>query len=566
MVKKCEYCGRVNSGKNVKKYCSEGHIVPCVICGTMMELSYDRFCSYIRKESAMTCKPECKALLRKQSCLEKYGVEAPAQAEQFKEKAKQTNLERYGVENAMQSADIRDRLQQSMVDKYGVANSMQLESAREKSRQTNLLNHGVEYAPQSAQAKAKTKQTSLERYGVDNIMKSDEGKERLKRGMIDKYGVNHNMKVDSIRQKVKDTLLFRYGAEYLSQVEAFKQKVKETMLARYGVDNAMKFEEFKQKAYQTNIERYGATCIFLSEHSPLREYQKLRKSNVAFAQFLNSIGITEFEQEFVVDGFFYDFKIGNILVEINDSMSHNSTENNPYTPKHWNALKPKDYHLIKSQTAEKYGYQVMHIWDWDDIGKLALLLFEKQHILYARNLKIKEVSSDDTKEFLVQHHLQASCQNQIIRLGLYEKDELIQLMTFGAARYNKNFEYELLRLCTLDNMLVVGGAEKLFRYFVKNYSPSSIISYCDKSKFRGDVYTRLGMCSSSDYTVSKHWYNIMTHDHITDNLLRQRGFDQLLGKEYGEYGKGTSNEDLMRQAGYIEIYDAGQQVFTWLVA
>lgn len=39
---------------------------------------------------------------------------------------------------------------------------------------------------------------------------------------------------------------------------------------------------------------------------------------------------------------------------------------------------------------------------------------------------------------------------------------------------------------------VIGGASKLFSYFIKNYSPSSIISYCNLSKMSGNVYEKLG--------------------------------------------------------------------------
>ena len=49
-----------------------------------------------------------------------------------------------------------------------------------------------------------------------------------------------------------------------------------------------------------------------------------------------------------------------------------------------------------------------------------------------------------------------------------------------------------------------------------------------------------------------------TQKHITDNLLRQRDFDQLLGKEYWCYGKGTFNEELMKEHGFVEVYDVGQ--------
>lgn len=83
-------------------------------------------------------------------------------------------------------------------------------------------------------------------------------------------------------------------------------------------------------------------------------------------------------------------------------------------------------------------------------------------------------------------------------------------MTFGVARYNKKYEYELLRYCASHN--VVGGVEMLFKYFVDNYKPSSIVSYCDTSKFSG---------------------------------------------------KGTSNEELILNRGYLPIYDCGQATYVW---
>ena len=51
-----------------------------------------------------------------------------------------------------------------------------------------------------------------------------------------------------------------------------------------------------------------------------------------------------------------------------------------------------------------------------------------------------------------------------------------------------------------------------------------------------------------------------TKIHITDNLLRQRGYDQLFGTSYG---KGTSNRQLMLENNFIEIYDAGQSIYIY---
>ena len=130
-------------------------------------------------------------------------------------------------------------------------------------------------------------------------------------------------------------------------------------------------------------------------------------------------------------------------------------------------------------------------------------------------------------------------------------------MTFGKPRYNKKYEIELLRYVSIKK--VVGGSERLFKYYINNYNPSSIISYCDLSKFTGSVYEKLGF-KYDGYSIGKHWYNVRTKNHITDNLLRQRGVDQLL---HTNYGKGTSNEQLMIENGFVEIFDAGQARYIW---
>lgn len=133
-------------------------------------------------------------------------------------------------------------------------------------------------------------------------------------------------------------------------------------------------------------------------------------------------------------------------------------------------------------------------------------------------------------------------------------------MTFGKPRYNKKYEYELLRYCTINN--VIGGAKKLFSYFIKLYNPESVVSYCDKSKFSGQVYIDLGFILKLDGQPMKHWYNPKEKvSHITDNLLRQRGFDQIFNTNFG---KGTSNEQLIIDKGYLPIYDCGQNTYVWV--
>lgn len=209
------------------------------------------------------------------------------------------------------------------------------------------------------------------------------------------------------------------------------------------------------------------------------------------------------------------------------------------------------------------GYHCIHIFDWDDEVKIIQELLLPKPKIYARNTTICSISKSEAKEFLLQHHLQGSCNGQSILLGLRDKyGNLVSLMSFGKPRYNKNYEYELLRYCS--SMQVVGGAEKLFKYFLKTYKPKSIISYCDKSKFSGNVYKTLGFTLKEKGKPSCHWYSDNKSEkmqHITDNTLRRYGYDILFNEHYG---KGTSNEELIIKRGYVPIYDCGQDTYVYL--
>lgn len=314
------------------------------------------------------------------------------------------------------------------------------------------------------------------------------------------------------------------------------QTSQQTLIARYGVDNAYK----------------------------LASYTSSSQPNKLFAQQLTSAGIDFKSEVYLANselsqrGFRYDFQVEDILIEIDPWPFHNTT----FSPIAGQSLVSKEYHSQKTRVATSQGYRCIHVFDWDNVP-LLLLHLQSKCLIAARRCTIEKVSKEDADAFLNQYHLQGTCRSQTIRLGLYLNGQLIQLMTFGKPRYNKKYQWELLRLCTRPGYAILGGSERLFSHFKKQYHPTTMISYCDLSKFEGTVYEKLGMTLLRQAAPSKHWYNPKTKQHITDNLLRQRGFDQLLGGQFGCFGKGTSNEELMRQHGFVEIYDCGQASFEW---
>lgn len=402
----------------------------------------------------------------------------------------------------------------------------------EKSRKTLKERYGITNPGQSEEFRDKAKKTTLERYGTEYYSSSKEGKDRRKTTIQQKYGVESIFQSPSVIEKIKETKTQKYGINYNSNSEILLRE-RETNLQKYGVPYYCMSSDC----------RYAGN----NDSGP----------NKIFSEILNNYNIA-YEREFRLDLKSYDFKVGDILIEIDPSASHNST----YPYRNGDPLQ-KTYHINKSILAEQHQYKCIHIFDWDDLELVVKTILLPKRKLYARKCEIRQVEPSDATEFLKNNHLQGSCLNQTVRLGLYYQDQLVQLMTFGKPRYNKNYEYELLRLCSKSGYIIIGGAQKLFKHFLRLYNPKSIISYCDRSKFLGSIYEQLNFKVISDRVISKHWYNSQKDIHITDNLLRQRGFDQLLGSKFGCYGKGTSNEELMLKHKFVEIYDAGQSTYVW---
>jgi hypothetical protein len=54
-------------------------------------------------------------------------------------------------------------------------------------------------------------------------------------------------------------------------------------------------------------------------------------------------------------------------------------------------------------------------------------------------------------------------------------------MTFGRRKITGKSSFELIRFCSKLNTQIIGGANKLFKYFINNYwDGKEITTYADK--------------------------------------------------------------------------------------
>lgn len=540
-------------------------------------------------------------------------MKSPFSDPRIKEKAKKTFKEHYGVDHPWKDPDVRKQIKQTMMEKYGVDNPFKSkeiqEKIKEKFKKTIEERKKKQWEELPFEVpdfdKIRGTRTASEggirkhypkfyKYIIDNFpdvsfkekiwmylhnthekpiclvcgnpvrfdlnkldyakycssacCNSDPNKmEKTYQNNLQKYGVKNISQLQEVRDKVKQTNLERYGVECVMKSPIIKAKIQQSLNKRTQEEK----QKIKDKQKNTMMERYGMEYSILLPN--VRTNNAVHsKPNDMFAKLLEKNKI-QYVREFPIGKFLYDFKIGNLLIEINPSITHNINFN-PFN----NKPIDENYHFNKSLTAKNNGYKCIHVWDWDDIDKVIHLL-QKRKTIRANKCNIQEISQKDANQFLENNHLQGKCRGNKVSIGLFFEEELIGVMTYGKPRYNKNYEWELLRLCFKNELNVTGGTQKMFKYFIENYKPISILSYCDTSKFSGDIYEKLGF-QFIQSKPSRHWFHLKTKQHITDNMLRLKGFDNIFETNFG---KGTSNDELMRQHNFIEIYDSGQTTYGW---
>nr|DAW85862.1 MAG TPA: endonuclease-like protein [Bacteriophage sp.] len=558
-MKPCAICGEMFLPKSPSsKICSKDHYVNCEICGKPFVWN--------STQTPKPCSRTCRRELTKRNNLIKYGVEHPMQSKEVQENHKAAMMEKYGVESPLQSEEIKEKVKSTNLKKFGSEWALGSDEIKEKSKQTMLERYGGETTLQSDVLRNKQEDTMIKRYGVDNPAKSEEITERRRNTLIDRYGTDNPMKyeefkkqmietrklhIDEIHHKMVKTMLERYGVENPMDIPSVREKMKSSYVSKYSVDNPLKSDIVKAKVQETNLDRYDVPWFYMTKKCREASKFHISKHNKSFKHKLEEIGVnSEFEKR--IENRSYDLIIPdqNVLIEIDPTYTHNSFGN------HWdeNGL-DKYYHRDKTALAEKHGYRCIHVFDWDDIDKIVESLQPKT-TLYARKCKIFKIKNEVCDEFLKKYHFQGTCRGQLLCLGLVYCDELVEVMTFGKPRYSKKHDVELLRLCTKPEYRVVGGASKLFKFATEYYGLHNIISYCDRSKFSGQVYEQLGMSLIRKTPPQEVWCD--GKNKITANLLRQRGFDQLF---HTNYGKGTNNNQLMLEHGWLPIYDCGQLVY-----
>ena len=219
----------------------------------------------------------------------------------------------------------------------------------------------------------------------------------------------------------------------------------------------------------------------------------------------------------------------------------------------------KNYHFNKNVIAYKEGIELIQVWEdqWKNqkeiikdiiAARLGIIRGEK---IYARKCEIRDVSTADYREFCNKYHVQGY-RSASIKLGLYYKNELVQIASFNKARqysYNSidKYEYEWVRGCISSNNKVVGGTSKLLKYFIDTYKPNNILCFSDWNLFSGKGYEEAGF-QLEGYTGPDKFY-------ITINNKMQR--INRSPYAYQQY------KQMVNEGKLFECHGCGSKKFVW---
>lgn len=406
-------------------------------------------------------------------------------------------------------------------------------------------------------------------------------------------------KVEAVTVQIKKTKKENHGDEnYNNRAQTVK-----TCMKRYGVKNTWSLREDKQNPYLRILRKkkrlskfypkYSVEEIskkfnvhlhtvyrYLALHKFRDPYQSSFEKEIIF--WLQSLGITNIisnNRKLIgkeLDIYLPDYKIA---IEYNGLYWHH--DKIPHIT--------KSYHYDKFINCEKLGIELItifgHTWESKkDIWKSKIL--SKLQIapskIGARKTAIVKIEPVDTKDFLNKHHIQGYCSAQIC-YSLRFSNEIVAVMTFSKKRifYGKKskklieeiiddniildtegeiiehnkLEYELVRYAT--SVQIPGGASRLLNQFIKDFSPSEIISYSSNEYSSGNLYNKLGFALKNTATYGYSYFdpNIKKMYHrfnFTKQALIKQGFD-----------KSKTEFEIMDESHYLRIWNCGTR--TWIL-
>lgn len=377
----------------------------------------------------------------------------------------------------------------------------------------------------STHPKAVTKRreaTSILRYGKPNPGSTKEAREKASRTMVERFGVPHALQNPEILAKALEGVPAeergkrglaaakeKYGSNPM-QVRQIKEKQQESLKKHYGCTNPMQNAELKSKMFESASKR-----------------NKKSKGEREIYEFLQSLGVPCAKSHVWSDSRRYeiDMRYGNVGVELNGTYWHSEA-----------AQPDKNYHKTKREVCAQNGIELLQIFDYEwftrknQVKSFIRAKFGKNEIkLRASKTEVREVEKHEAKQFLDDYHILGKC-NFKLALGLYYKNELVALATFGKHHRN-NKEDVLSRFVGKTNISVHGGLSKLCKHAKGIFS--EFYTWVDLRFSKGESWIKLGWSMVWQSNPDYFYYDKKTGKVVSKQSMKHVKNERSVAKELG---------------------------------
>ncbi len=404
------------------------------------------------------------------------------------------------------------------------------------------------------EVKNKSKNTCIKKYGGPAPIHSCHIREKIRKTNLIKYGTENVLQHGIIRDKIKKIFLEKYGHEYYS-----KNFVKESVLRKVRNIDWLKNRHYKCKKSVLQISKE----LGISQGYLLKKFNELGLKVKLFPRsrfekeiigFINKSDLSSNDRS-VISPYELDIYLHGqkLAIEFNGLFWHSS--DNKESDK-----KMKNKHLMKTEMCNKKNIKLLHIFEneWIDLIKQDIwksiinsnIGKKNKFQINIEKCKVKQITNNKLiKQFLNNNHLLGFI-NSSVKLGLFYKEELISLVAFKQI----NKKWEIVRFCNKNHLSVIGGASKLFNYFINKYNPATIIAYSDRRFLDNNLYKQLNFKHIRDSKPNYFYFmknKLVLHSRVKFNKpLKQ--LDSKLSKVENIYLNG-----------YRRIWDCGNAVYAW---
>ena len=502
--------------------CSHENCTNAVVWNTQVS-AYPSFCSKTCSSTSDSRKEKFR-----NTCIERYGVAAPAQSKEVLEKRKENTIAKYGVEHTSSLDSVKAKTKQAFVDNYGVDNPAKSAEVYSKIRKTNYERYGVSTPIQNADILAKRTATNIEKFGVASPTQVPSIKQKQEQTLFDRTG-KQNSKYIHIPQKVIDQLKNKDLFIELVTDKTINEVVEETKLDITTLYNY--------------IRKYDCSDCLKKDYTTT-SLERL------IADFLDSINV-EYEQHNRVivgpcelDIYIPEYKLA---IEVGAVYYHGE-----------NTGRGQEYHHNKWKLCRDQGITLLTYFD-DDIDKSLEVIKSKIRYLTkrasftqvgARKLILGPIAVESEREFFDKNHIQGFLNNRNYTVGAYYNEKLVAAMCVT----NRKKYVEITRFAVDIEYSLPGVFSRLLKKYISdtNYR-GEIVSFSDNCHSNGNLYKAAGFVIDDELGPG---YYYSKGGRPREN--RQKFMKAKIAKKFNIDITGKTEVAIMQELGYNKIWDCGK--------